>query len=210
MNITIHEALSKLKLYDARIRKASEAEFVSRKSHASTKVKGVDEATVKETLVANKQSLVSLLANRKALKDAIAMSNATTKITVSGNEYTVVEAIERKHFAETELNTISRIERQYEAELRQVNAENLNLDARAEAYISSILGSDKQCRPTSEIDAMKKKYKDDQTMELVDPCDITTFVKNWRKEVEDFRAEVDFKLSVSNATTIITVELLGV
>ena len=62
---------------------------------------------------------------------------------------------------------------------------------------------------TVDSEAMKtlrKTYIENNTYDLVDPLDVTQIMETLDAEINEFNAEVDAALSVSNALTVIEFE----
>ena len=96
--MNVHKALCELKILDDRIGKAIAAcKFVAVKKVASKLVKNQNVDDFKAAERANYDRVVDLIARREAIKRAVVLSNAMTKVTVGGIEYTVAEAIEMKN-----------------------------------------------------------------------------------------------------------------
>src|SRR5699024_1574089 len=86
-----------LKMLDNRILKAIEnANFAVANKHANTRIDGKTVATFVEDAGSAYQRICDLTARRKAIKHALSLSNAATKVSIAGKEYTVAEAIEMK------------------------------------------------------------------------------------------------------------------
>jgi hypothetical protein len=161
----------------------------------------------KEEYKSNLQSLNDLIANRRTLKNAIAMSNAMTKVTIDNKEYTIVEAIEEKHFAEQRQRILSTLKYQFNNATSKANAENEKLSESVERYLASMGYSEKNGRPVEDIKKMREDYIAQNTYELIDPNDLGKVIEEETKALDAFLSNIDFKLSESNATTIITVDL---
>jgi hypothetical protein len=207
MRITLHEALSKIKTIDKRLNNAAVATFVIANRHNNTRIDGKDIPTVTKELIAAKQRFEALVNNRRILKNAIAMSNAVTKITVAGKEYTVVEAIEEKHFAENRLAYLRSIRRNYETAQNTANTKNAILPDAAEKFVASLNMSEKNGSSKEDIRKTMETYIADNTWELIDPNKVGEWITAMDTEITDFVDNIDFKLSESNATTVIEVEL---
>ena len=96
--MTIHRALSELKTMDDRITKAiDDVTYVVAVKHSAEKIYGVTVADFKENIKSGYQKVQSLMARRDAMKRAVVLSNATTKVIVAGKEMSVAEAIEQKN-----------------------------------------------------------------------------------------------------------------
>lgn len=95
--MTIHKALCELKTLDARITKCiGETEYVFANKHSNDKVNGMTVAAYCDEIKSGYQRVTDLIKRRDAIKRAVVLSNAVTKVTVGGKEYTVAEAIEMK------------------------------------------------------------------------------------------------------------------
>lgn len=95
--MTIHKALCELKTLDSRIKKAIEGSvFVFANKHSNAKVSGKTISAYSDEVKSAYQSACDLIARRDAIKRAVTLSNATTKVTIGGQEYTIAEAIEMK------------------------------------------------------------------------------------------------------------------
>ena len=96
--MTIHKALCELKTLDARITKCiGETEYVFANKHSNDKVNGMTVAAYCDEIKSGYQRVTDLIKRRDAIKRAVVLSNAVTKVTVGGKEYTVAEAIEMKN-----------------------------------------------------------------------------------------------------------------
>lgn len=96
--MTIHKALAELKTMDARIAKAiHETPYVLAVKHSAEKINGMTVDNFKDKMRSGYQKATNLIARRDAMKRAVVLSNATTKVKIGDNEYTVAEAIEMKN-----------------------------------------------------------------------------------------------------------------
>ena len=96
--MTIHKALCELKTLDSRIKKAIEGSvFVFANKHSNAKVSGKTISAYSDEVKSAYQSACDLIARRDAITRAVTLSNATTKVTIGGQEYTIAEAIEMKN-----------------------------------------------------------------------------------------------------------------
>ena len=77
-----------------------------------------------------------LIKRREAIKRAVVLSNAVTKVTVADKEYTVAEAIEMKnHGMDFKKLLKQKIKKQYDAAMAQIITENGKLEDKAENYV---------------------------------------------------------------------------
>lgn len=84
-----------------------------------------------------------LIKRRNAIKRAVVLSNATTKVSINGIEYTVAEAIEMKnHGVEFDEKMLAALKKQYDKALAEILKQNGDdLEKRAEQYVIGIYGS---------------------------------------------------------------------
>jgi hypothetical protein len=84
------------------------------------------------------------------------------------------------------------------------------LEQRAEQYVLSVIAAQpKDSKMSVDSEAMKslrKTYIENNTYDLLDPLDATKTMTTLGTEINEFEAEVDAALSVSNALTIIEFE----
>ena len=197
--MTVHKALCELKTLDARIQKSiQQGTFVFANKHSNNKVAGVSIGTYSEEIRAAYQSAKDLIARRDAIKRAVTLSNATVKVTIGGKEYTVAEAIEMKN-QQLLLKKLDNDNRRARLEADKNNGDMLEM--RADEYVKSLYGNVDMKGASDEIKKVRADFIAAQTMEIVDPINITTELTTLEKEINDFVVEIDSALSVSNALT---------
>ena len=93
--MTVHKALAELKIIGDRILNTiNNIAFIDSVQNGTKKINGVSVDAYKESIRSCYQKANDLINRRNALKRAVVMSNATTKVTIGDREYTVAEAIE--------------------------------------------------------------------------------------------------------------------
>lgn len=211
--MTIHKALAELKTMDARIDRAmGEATYVLAVKHSAEKINGVTVADFKDKMKSGYQKVNDLMARRDAMKRAIVLSNATTKVKVGGEEMTVAEAIEEKNhgmeFKKTLLGTLTYAYNLAQNEFNRNSGEAL--EKKAETYVLSVIQSQpKDSKMAVDSDAMKtlrQTYIDNNSYDMLDPINIAKVIEELDVEINEFETEVDAALSVSNALTVIEFE----
>ena len=205
--MSIHRALSELKTYDARIKKASEGTFVMSNKRSNDKILGKTIEEHRNAIKGNFDSYYPLVENQKRIKAAIVISNANTKVTIAGVSYTVAEAIERKVKIKHDAMFLHNLKSQLNEHNRKVEQENALLPDKLEKYLQAVLG-DKDKRTVEDIAAHTKVFEDRNTYELIDPCDISKHIDELEEKIRAFQTEVDYTLSESNATTLIEVDFV--
>lgn len=207
--MTVHKALCELKTLDARINKAITGNvYVFANKHANTKVSGKNIGEYSAEIKSAYQSVTDLIARRDAIKRAVVLSNATTKVTVGGSEYTIAEAIDLKnHGVPMQQHLLQKLESDSRRARREADENNGDrLEARADEYIRSLYANADMKNLSDEIKKMRADFITAQTTELVDPIGIDAEMKRLSDSINAFMVEIDSALSVSNALTQITVE----
>ena len=205
--MTIHQALSTLKLLEKKISSKLNGEFIGVKVVNAEKTNGIPTTDYEKDLKSRYDSVQALIKNNAKIKAAIDASNATTIVTIGGKSMTVQEAIVRKHLIETDMRLLANLKSQYECARKTVNNENDKLPAVAERYVTAVLSADKAGKKPEEIEAMKNEYIAKNTRELADPNNLKDEIDRLESDILEFQSNVDYKLSESNSTTAIEVDL---
>jgi hypothetical protein len=210
---TIHKALAELKTMDDRIAKAiRETSYVLAVKHSAEKINGMTVSNFKDKMRSGYQKVADLIARRDAMKRAVVLSNATTKVKIGDNEYTVAEAIEMKnHGMEFKSDLLRQMNLAYTtAQNELIRNGGEVLEKKAEQYVLAVIAAQpKDSKMSVDSDAMKtlrQTYIDNNTYDLVDPMDIAKVMEKLDAEINEFNAEVDAALSCSNALTVIEFE----
>ena len=211
--MTIHKALAELKTMDDRIAKAiRETSYVLAVKHSAEKINGMTVSNFKDKMRSGYQKVTDLIARRDAMKRAVVLSNATTKVKIGDNEYTVAEAIEMKnHGMEFKSDLLRQMNLAYTAAQNElVRNGGEALEKKAEQYVLAVIAAQpKDSKMSVDSDAMKtlrQTYIDNNAYDLVDPMDIAKVMEKLDAEINEFNAEVDAALSCSNALTVIEFE----
>ena len=211
--MTVHKALAELKTMDARIAKAiHETPYVLAVKHSAEKINGMTVDNFKDKMRSGYQKATNLIARRDAMKRAVVLSNATTKVKIGDNEYTVAEAIEMKnHGMEFKSDLLRQMNSAYTAAQNElVRNGGEALEKKAEQYVLAVIAAQpKDSKMSVDSDAMKtlrQTYIDNNTYDLVDPMNIAKVMEKLDAEINEFNAEVDAALSCSNALTVIEFE----
>lgn len=211
--ITVHKALAELKTMDDRISKAiSSTTYVLAVKHSAEKINGVKVNDFKDKMRSGYQKVTDLIKRRDAMKRAVVLSNAVTKVKIGDKEMTIAEAIESKNhgmeFKIELLNAMSRAYTQAQSELTRNGGEAL--EKKAEQYVLAVIAAQpKDSKMSVDSDAMKalrQTYIENNTYDLLNPLDVAKVMEALDAEINEFNAEVDAALSVSNALTVIEFE----
>lgn len=206
--MTVHKALAELKLLDDRITKAIQTTiYCVPNKHSNDKINGVSIEEITKQMQGGYDKAVSLIERRKAIKKSVVLSNAVTKVKIAGNEYTVAEAIELKnHGVDFETALMLNMQKQYNNAMAVIKKENgSDLEERADHYVTAIYGAKESKTNTADIEKVKEDFLKSNQYELVDPLSVLDKINDLEEKINDFMAEVDSTLSVSNALTEIEV-----
>ena len=203
--MTVHKALAELKTLDDRINsEIAGSVFVRANRHNNMKIFGKTIADFMADTESSYQSVKALINRRNAMKRAVVLSNAITKVNIGGVEYTVAEAIEmNNHGMENLVDLRNCLREQYSSVKRMVESENGDKLVKAcENYIQATFGTKEKIN-NPDIEMAQKVYMTNNTYDIVTGFDIEKVIKELTDRIDAFKAEVDSALSVSNALTVI-------
>ena len=206
--MTVHKALAELKIIDDRIISAiNDGTYCIANKHSNDKIKGVSVEEYKGVMQGYYDKAIDLIKRRNAIKRAVVLSNATTKVSVNGEEYTRAEAIEMKnHGVEFDEMMLEALKKQYnKAQAETLKQNGHDLEKRADEYVIGLYGSKEGKTDASNVEKIKKEFMTANTFELVDPIKILDKINVLEEKIASFKAEVDAALSVSNAITEIEI-----
>ena len=207
--MTIHKALSELKILDSRIQnEINRYHFVVPNKHSNTKIGGIPITDYAAEVREAYQSIRTLINRRNAIKRSITRSNAVTTVKINDVDYTVAEAIDMKSMGVSYLSALRTVlESQYSN--AKANADKNNgerLEQRTDEYIRSMYSGADLKNMSDEIQKVRENFVTAQTVEIVDPINAAKEIETLTREIDAFMSEVDSALSVSNALTTIDVE----
>jgi molybdenum cofactor biosynthesis enzyme len=205
VNMSVHRALSELKLYANKIETTSRNAFVLANKKSNKTIGGRNVEEVSSTIKSQFDSIVALIENRKRVKDAIVNSNAVTIVTVGGKKMTVAEAIERKTAIALDRQFLAVLQNQFATQNNVVEQQNAQLPPKLESFLQATLG---EKRDIEQVKQWSDTFNANNTWELIDPCHIQNYIAKLSTEIEEFASQVDYVLSESNATTLLDVDLV--
>lgn len=207
--MTVHKALAELKMLDSRILKEIQnSTFCVANKHSNEKINGVPIDDVKKNIQGCYDRVTDLINRRKAIKRAVVLSNAVTKVAIAGKEYAVAEAIEMKnHGTDFEVKFATAMNIQHKNALLEIKGQNgKDLETRADQYVTALYGNKDSKNISADAEKTRNEFLVNNAYELVDPINIVEKINEISRRTEEFMSEVDAALSVSNALTEITVE----
>lgn len=200
-SISVTQALAEIKLLRNRIEAVLEdASFTCLK----TKKTLLDADRFAVQARASYQSFTDLVARYNKLKSAIVISNATTRVTVAGKEYTVAEAVERKRSIKFEESLLRKLKQQYLDVQQKYKDHTATEQMRVDRLLSNELGKDSKTS-VDVVKALTETFLAENKAEILDPLKLSSRIQELTEEIENFETTVDWVLSESNGRTLITV-----
>ena len=206
--MTIHKALSELKILNSRIEDAiGSLDLVAASKHSNAKIQGLSISDWADEAKKAYQSVCTLINRRNAIKRAVTRSNAITMVTIGGKEYSVAEAIDMKTVGIDQLQALKgKLSGEYAHAKRNADSENARLETRADEYVKSLYSGSELKNMSDEITKVRDTFITAQTWEIIDPIKAGAEAERLQAEIDAFVSDVDAALSVSNALTTVEVE----
>lgn len=206
--MSVYKGLVELKLLNDRISKAiGQATFCASAQESAEKVGGLKKPEFEASARASYDQCDGLIRRRNAIKRAIVRSNAVTTIQVGDEQMTVAEAIDQKANGTSYLQQLwVRMDAQWRSAVANVEKQNATLEDRAEQFVVNMFGRKESKTASDEITKAKDSYIKRNTFAVVDAINIPERIAELESKIASFAADFDSALSVSNATTQITIE----
>lgn len=202
--MTIHRALSELKLIDAKIEKAI-TEIIPTAFYQKDKLIGGFQTAEDFNLIAQSRydSVCDLIKRKTLIKSAIVAVNGITRVTVATKEMTIADAITFKGTIEFKKKLIHSLKQKYVKCVGDMNSNNTIVEGNVQRLLEATFGKENVKVSKEDVDAVRKPFLEANTFHLLDPLDIAKKIVEMEKEVADFEADVDATLSEINAVTFI-------
>ena len=199
---SITRSLVELKTLDERItRFTSEGLFMSFKT--KSKNSGFTEDEFSRTANESFEELDKMIKKRDLIKNLILESNLVARVTIGDREMSVAAAIEFKNTIEYKSRLLEVLKRQRKTVLSELEAHKVRVQAKIDDNIKIICGKEKP--DAGVIATVTDGITKSDPIEVFDPLDLERLIREMERQVLDFRGNVDFALSESNATTKITI-----
>lgn len=204
--MTIHRALSELKLIDAKIEKQI-TEIVPVGIYQKGKlISGyMMEAEFSAAAQSRFDSVNALILRKTAIKSAIVQANGVTKVTVAGKQMTIADAINFKAVVKFQKALVEKLKSGHRAALAELNKHNANVELNVQKILEVTFGKDNVKADPKDMEAVRKPYIEANEFHLFDPIKVAQTVEKMEKDISEFEAEVDAVLSEINAVTIIEI-----
>ena len=210
--MTIHEALREIKTLDKRIRdtasKLNDACTITKKRDKMIGSETVEEWTKRQRETYD--SFTDLCKRRNAIKMAISDSNAKTTVVIpaySETPISIAAAIDLQKYAlQYEEQLVVGLTNTYNLTKAKYEIEKAKIEAQADKNVESTFGNNtsKDVDPKA-ISEYRETYIENNKVTLQDPINIQKVVADLANKNDAIRTQIDSRISVSNATTTITV-----
>lgn len=207
--MSVHKALAERKTLESRIGTAiNTSRFINVNKHSNEKIEGLPVEDYKKTLQSAWDKAIDLIKRQEAINRAVTLSNATTKVKIGEDEYTVAEAIWMKNHGMEFYELLKRrIETQHAQAVSTLADKNgRELEDRADKYVTGMYGEKESKVITDDIEKTRKSFIENHTYDLIDPVHAQEKIEWLEQKINNFVVGVDAALSVSNAVTEITIE----
>ena len=204
----VTQALNELKTISSRIDRAiRNANFiVASKTVDKNAVPGVSKEDFKANAIASMQSINDLITRREAIKAAIIASNAVTEVEIAGEKMTVAKAIDTKDSIEYKRMLLAVMKDQYQNAVVNVNRATKTIDENVDKLIATAYGKEGKEKITeADFEAIAKPYKTANEVSLVDPLKLKEQIDKLEEYIDNFSANVDAQLQISNCITWIEI-----
>ncbi|NES80136.1 MAG: hypothetical protein F6K10_00685 [Moorea sp. SIO2B7] len=150
------------------------------------------------------QRVDALITRRRVIKRAIVLSNASTTVTVAGEEMTVAEAIEMKNFIIYYETVLSTMHSAYKQTLALYEKAQAKVKDRLDKLALEVLGKNATVG-SDKYQSLADSFLAREGIELLDPTNLAEEIERRQNFIEEFKSTVDRVLSISNARTMIEV-----
>lgn len=182
-------------------------DFVALKPSNAKELAGMKIEDYSNLLKSNFDKYIHLIKNVEAYSAAIAQSNAVTKVTIAGVEYTVAEAIKKKENLPHMATLLACIKGEINAVQKKLIEMNAKVDDKWLETLK-VLTNDGTIEIKEEfINSQKEEFYAKNTYEIVDPYGLVGKIDTMIEAHNAFESEVDTVLTTSNTQTMITIEL---
>lgn len=202
--LTIHRALSELKLIGAKITKGIDELNPSGTQQGNRLVNGVyEKAEFEKNTLSGFQSVMDLIERRNKIKSAIVQANGKTKVTVAKKEMTIADAINLKAVVVYRKTLAENLKNKHNKQKAIVEKTNAQVDTNALQLAAAALQKQNVKIGDDDVQKVIAPYVEANKVVLVDPLQVEKRVKELEDDLSAFEAEVDAVLSEINAVTFI-------
>lgn len=204
--MTVTDALAELTLLEKRIDSArlsldnNALITVLEVGKVPTGFRSRDEYQVKAR--AALQRVDDLISRRRTIKRAIVLSNASTTVTIAGQEMTVAEAIEMKSFIAYYESVLNTMQSAFTRARRDYDIAQAKVKERLDKLAMEVLGKN---AASEKYQSLADSFLAREGVELLDPTNLAEEIARRQTFIEEFKSTCDRVLSISNARTTIEI-----
>lgn len=207
--MTIHRALSELKLIDAKIEKGIGAIEPTGLTQMDKPVNGFyKREDFEKSAQSNFDSVTALIERKTKIKSAIVTANGSTNVVVGGKTMTIADAITQKTIIAFKKNLIASLTKKHNAVKAKFMTENEKVNNVALENAKIMIGKqgDGTVKPTdTDVKNIVEPFVKRNEFHLVNPLDVENLVLKLQSEVDSFEADIDAVLSEINAITVVEI-----
>lgn len=204
--MTIHRALSELKLIDSKIEKQTNEILPTGVYQKGKLINGYfQESEFNASAEGKYKSVIDLIDRKNSIKSAIVQANGVTMVKVGENSMTIADAINFKAVIKFKKKLIDRLKALHQKAVADLNNNNAVVEQNCQRLLEAALGKDAVKAGKDDVEAIRKPYVDANEFHLFDPLKVDETVAKLEKEVGEFEVDVDAALSEINAVTFIEV-----
>ena len=207
MKISLHRALSQLKLIDAKVVKMLteiEPNGIRQKGKLVDGYKKEEEFNAKAQ--SKFQSINDLIERKVRLKSAIVAANAVTMVKIGEKEMTIADAITYKQVLEQKKSLLATLRSKYAQKVRELEGNNKIVEVNLQKVLEATFGKDNVKISKEDMDSVRKPFLESNEWHLVDPLQVEKRIEELEKEIDEFESEVDAVLSEANALSTIEID----
>lgn len=204
--MTIHRALSELKLIDARINKQLGEIVPTGVIQKGKLVNGhITEEDFAKTAKSKFDSVNDLIVRKALLKSAIVKANGETNVKIGDKQMTIADAINFKTIIGYKKSLSEILKTRFNQSIVVLNTGNDKVDKNLQVILEAAFGKENVKAGKDDVEAVTKPFLEKNQYFLFDPLKIADVIDAIDKEVGDFEAEVDAVLSEANSLTTIEI-----
>lgn len=200
-SISVTQALAEIKLTRSRMDNAlDKTSFIKLKKKRDM----IDATRFSKEAISSFQSYTDLVKRYNTLKSAVVQSNAVTKVSIAGNDYTVADAVERKRTVEFDKQFLTVLQTQYDKVKTEYEQHMITEQARVERLVTTELSKDNKTN-VEVVNQLTETFLAQNRAEILDPLGLADQIRDLKRSIEEFETQVDWVLSESNGKTLIKV-----
>lgn len=210
IQMTVTQALRERKVLNSRIERAiREGVYLGVVEGESKRPVNKAYRTVEDLTVqinASTDRVTSLMKRYNDIVAALILSNATTTVTVAGDDMTVAAAIERRNSFAMTMNFIAQLTQQQNTAVNDLTTRQRTLDANINQRVANNKTESMDAAQISELTANSKAVLEREFLpQIHDPRGNGAGLQSIREKAELFLDELETQLNIVNATTMIEI-----